>query len=67
MIDKTHESKLIRSILRLKDDKAHAVYLVDGTKINIVRDRYNGAWLEIGPVSTYTADSHPTPKGGKLK
>ena len=55
-----HESKLIRSRLG-KDNKYHAVYLVDGTKINIGRDDGLGAWLEIGPtpqvtLSSYSAD-----------
>ncbi len=62
-IDKTHESKLIKSILTGKhkvggrdNGRARAVYLIDGTKISIGRDGYLGAWLEIGSTPTYSHD-----------
>ena len=58
-IDKTHESKLIKSILRI-NGKALAVYLKDGTKIGIGRDDGLGAWLEIGPTPTYSHSDDTT-------
>ena len=52
------ESKLIRSRLG-RDEKYHAIYLTDGTKIRIVRDGGMGAWIEVGPTPQITLDSQP--------
>lgn len=58
-----YESKLIRSRLG-KDEKCHAIYLVDGTKINIKRDGGMGAWLEIGPAPKITLACPTRRRGG---
>lgn len=56
MINKDHKSELIKSTLEITPGKPRAVYLVDGTKINIKYGENNGVWLEIGPTPMYSAD-----------
>lgn len=47
-----HRSKLIKSTLVLIPGKTQAIYLVDGTKINIEHGA-EGAWLKISPTPQY--------------
>jgi len=54
---KQHESKLIKSVLEITKDKPRAVYLTDGTKINIEYGKNRGAWLKIGPTPEYNTDN----------
>ena len=41
-----HKSNLIRSRFG-QNEKYTAIYLIDGTKISIGRDRFNSAWIKV--------------------
>ena len=47
-----HKSKLIKSTLAIMPGKTQAIYLTDGTKINIEYGA-DGAWLNISPTPKY--------------
>lgn len=47
-----HKSKLIKSTLAIMPGKTQAIYLTDGTKINIEYG-VGGAWLNINPTPKY--------------
>ena len=50
-----HKTNLIRSVMRLSDG-IRAVYLVDGTKINLVCDKYNRPFINIQKTPTACED-----------
>jgi len=56
MINKEHKSKLIKSTLEISPGRPRAVYLIDGTKINIEWGENGGSWLKIGETPKVVVD-----------